>query len=279
MLVNQLTEKNCIPFGNFYFIKYEAKSYRVNAIITLLFQELVKRARAEKWNVWSLQGGLSTFTDTLKAKLEALGVKIEMNAKLDKSHVSSQGTLEGHTIWTTPACSTAQYFKDDLAGLLASIPFVDVAVVNLTFQGNLFPDPAFGFLVPSTEKNVPILGVIYDSCTFPQFGNTVLTVMMGGAWFHPLFGQSPDIKDLERVAVDQVQKILKVKQEPSRVICKIQRQCIAQYTVGHVQRVQKLRGLVSERKLNVAFTGSSYDGVGINDAIMSSKKHVDKLFN
>ena len=60
------------------------------------------------------------------------------------------------------------------------------------FEGNhLINEPAFGFLVPSSEENVPILGVIYDTCSFPQGDKTIFTVMMGGAWFDQLFGQNP----------------------------------------------------------------------------------------
>ena len=52
--------------------------------------------------------------------------------------------------------------------MLSSIPFVTVAVVNIEYDGNVLNrDPAFGFLVPSTQKE-PLLGVIFDTCSFPQ---------------------------------------------------------------------------------------------------------------
>jgi len=45
---------------------------------------------------------------------------------------------------------------------------VNVAVVNVEYTGNVLNrDPAFGFLIPSSQKE-PILGVIFDSSAFPQ---------------------------------------------------------------------------------------------------------------
>ena len=107
---------------------------------------------------------------------------------------------------STPAYISSQHISNNfidyegttaIRTLLHTIPYVDVAVINIMFQGtHLINEPAFGFLVPSTESNVPILGVIYDTCSFPQGDNTILTVMMGGAWFDQLFGQNPNPKGL-----------------------------------------------------------------------------------
>ena len=111
---------------------------------------------------------------------------------------------------STPAFISANYLSDaktiykntdELRTLLNSIPYVDVAVINFMFEGkNVIKDQAFGFLVPSNEKNVPILGVIYDTCSFPQGDTTIFTVMMGGAWFDKLFGKSPNPKGLSFIS-------------------------------------------------------------------------------
>lgn len=75
-----------------------------------------------------------------------------------------------------------------MAKELAGIPFVDVAVVNLAYKGKRLEKDAFGFLIPPSQK-VPILGVIFDSCNFDAGDWTVLTVMMGGAWFNEYFSK------------------------------------------------------------------------------------------
>ena len=72
---------------------------------------------------------------------------------------------------------------------------------------------AFGLLVPSCQKDIPILGIIFDTCGFPQHTSdgserTVFTVMMGGKWFENLFGLDPNPKDLENLAIQQIKQIL-----------------------------------------------------------------------
>ena len=111
-----------------------------------------------------------------------------------------------------------------------------------------------------------------------QGENTLFTVMMGGAWFQELFGSNPDPKELEGIALDHLKRICNIKDDPSKIVCKIHEKCIAQYTVGHAQRVAKLREITEAKKLPIAFVGSAYDGVGLNDAIMSSKIQVNKIF-
>ena len=86
-------------------------------------------------------------------------------------------------------------------------------------------------------------------------------------------------KDLEYIALMHLKRILKIDNDPVEVICKVHEKCIAQYTVGHAQRVKKLRELTTKARLPIAFVGSAFDGVGLNDAIMSSKVQVRNIFS
>ena len=71
--------------------------------------------------------------------------------------------------------------------------------------------------------------------------------MMGGKWFDSLFGSSPEMELLENLATEQIQNILNIHQKPSRVVAKIHRKSIAQYTVGHGQRTETLRRRVKKK--------------------------------
>ena len=185
-----------------------------------------------------------------------------------------------------PANSAAKLFpptkeERNLHQLLSSIPYVDVAVINVEYSGkiHLHTGEAFGLLVPSSQKDIPILGIIFDTCAFPQKDEngsekTVFTVMMGGAWFKSQFQDNPDPKYLENVALEQIRTILKIDESPTRVLTKIHRKCIAQYTVGHRERVRLIREYIRENNMNISIMGSAYDGVGINDAILSSRQQV-----
>ena len=227
-----------------------------------------------------------TLIEELQHKLLDLGVDIIFNQGADqiRQEVNKQGAISGSdfTFWTTPAFSTseAMTFDHDLNQILNTIPFVDVALMNYIFENDQEPlvqNPGFGFLVPSSEKDIPILGVIFDTCTFSQGNHSIFTVMMGGAWFNQLFGSNPSLSELDAIGLKHLKSIMKIKQDPVSKVIKLHRNCIAQYTIGHSQRVQKARDMILQKKYPISLIGSSYDGVGINDAIMSSKVQIEKF--
>lgn len=248
----------------------------------LLKYALVKKAKKEKWSVWSVAGGLENFVKALEKNVTENNVEVWKNTAVkgivrsgDKLVVQTeQKELEfDRVISCLPSnamSSVIQPISPKLSTLLSSIPYVTVGIVNLEFSGHLIEEPGFGYLVPSSEPN-RVLGVIYDTCTFPQGDRTILTVMMGGYWFKELFGDNPSHEALFDVAVSEVQQSLKIKAKPTRHHVRILRDCIAQYVVGHTDVVSSARKLIKDLKLPLNLAGSSYDGVGINDVIMSAK--------
>lgn len=247
--------------------------------------ELVKKAKKEKWSVWSVAGGLENFIMALEENVIENNVDIWKNTPVegmvrsgDKLVIQTeQKELEvNRVISCLPSnimSSVIEPISSKLGTLLSSIPYVTVGIVNLEFSGQLIDEPGFGYLVPSSEPN-RILGVIYDTCTFPQGDRTILTVMMGGYWFKELFGDNPSLESLLDVAVTEVQQSLKITAKPTRYHVRILRDCIAQYMVGHSDVVSSARQLITDLRLPLTLAGSSYDGVGINDVIMSAKNAV-----
>ncbi|XP_023334507.1 protoporphyrinogen oxidase [Eurytemora carolleeae] len=245
--------------------------------------DLVKLARSEHWSVWGLENGLTTLTEALKDKLLKLGVEIFTDYKVQDLYFRKEVCMVNGSIpcdkltLAQPSFAAAQLLKDsslplELHESLATIPYVDVAVVNLEFKGNILKNPGFGFLVPSNQPE-PILGCIFDTCTFKQGDRTIFTVMMGGAWFNSLFKDKTQA-EIECTALETVQRILKFQDKPTRSKTKILRNCIAQYTVGHLARVKTARDIINQGRLPLSIVGSSYDGVGINDTILSARRSV-----
>ena len=257
--------------------------------------DLVKKSRKEKWAIWSLDGGLETLIGALKDHLLTKGVEIRMETNIhDIDFTNGNVCLGGdnfdiqcdHSILALPAYSAANFFQEmpSLKSHLLDIPYVDVAVVNIEYDGkiDLPTGEGFGLLVPSCEKDIPILGIIFDTCAFPQTtsensAKTVFTVMMGGRWFHSLFGPEPKPSDLTNIALENLKSILGIHQEPTGVVTNIHKNCIAQYTIGHIDRVAKIRSCIKENNIPISFVGSAFDGVGINDAILSSRRQINQL--
>lgn len=249
---------------------------------------LAKRSVTERWSIYSMHDGLEKLPNTLTKHLQTNGVELNASSKCqdiefrnDRANVTINGQLHETNclVSSLPAFEIGKLVKNQhpqLADDLLAIPYVDVAVINFQFAGkNLIPNPGFGFLVPPTE-NLPILGVIYDSCCFEMGDNTVLTVMMGGKWFRERFGQGNE-NDLYEQAIEQIRRILKIQQQPDAFKVNILRNCIPQYVVGHFDRIERIFKYIEQNKLPLRLCGSAYDGVGVNDAIYSAKQAIQSI--
>ncbi|XP_035795566.1 protoporphyrinogen oxidase-like [Anopheles albimanus] len=253
--------------------------------------KLAQRAKSENWSIYSLRGGLQTLPDTLAADLQSKSVSIVTGTKFEELkfdrdrillRVDGKEQMLQHLVSSIPSYKLAKHVDQQhpvLAATLRSIPFVDVCVINMQYRrADLLKQDGFGFLVPPIE-NLPILGVIFDSCCFDMQDNTVLTVMMGGAWFEQWFGKNPSEDQLLEVALTNVQKTLGIDQRPDAYKVNLLRKCIPQYTVGHQQRVSAAREYITKHKLPIALCGASYDGVGVNDVILSARNNVETIFS
>lgn len=139
---------------------------------------LATRARKENWILWGLRGGLEQLPQALADNLKERGVKIQTEKKCEKLTFKSNrvellvnGNLQecSRVISSLCAKNLAELIREQhprLSAELKAIPTVTVGVVNLEFQANLLSLKAFGFLVPPKE-NLPLLGVLFDSCIFP----------------------------------------------------------------------------------------------------------------
>lgn len=248
-----------------------------------------KKAKNEKWSVYSFKDGMEELPVALQEAVIEKGCKIHYTAECIEINSKKENFLiklkngkiieTNHIISSLPSTVLMELIKTDhpkMAELLEKIQSVTVAVVNLSFKGKLVKKDAFGFLV-TPKENLPILGVIYDSCCFPREDNTVFTVMMGGYWFRQYFGENPSKEQLLNVALEQLRTILKFNDEPECYKVNILHNCIPQYTVGHNKTVQNVFEYIRKEKLNLSLCGSSYYGVGVNDVILSSKNAVKDI--
>lgn len=143
------------------------------------FTSLARKAELQGWEIWSLQGGLEQLPLALVNHLEKQGVRIEtgtkcerLTFKADRVELSVNGNAREYSrvISSLPAKKLAELLQEqhpELSAELKAIPSVTVAVANLEYRGDVLPLKAFGFLIPPQE-NLPLLGVIFDSCMVPK---------------------------------------------------------------------------------------------------------------
>lgn len=138
-----------------------------------------ERAEKSNWAIWALDGGLEQLPQALASKLyhKHLHIRLGIDCKEivfkpegAELRAGDQSKTYERVVSSIPAKNLAKLVENQhpqLANELQAIPSVTVAVVNLEFAGQVLPMDAFGFLVPPKEE-LPILGVIFDSCVIKQ---------------------------------------------------------------------------------------------------------------
>ena len=103
---------------------------------------LARRAQAEKWGIWSLEGGLSGLTDALRASVEERGADVVTGQPIKSVELAgSKAIVNGeefdHAFISVSATAAAGMLngQDQLTSLLKTIPYVDVGVVNVSTSG------------------------------------------------------------------------------------------------------------------------------------------------
>ncbi|KAJ3274955.1 hypothetical protein HDV01_001819 [Terramyces sp. JEL0728] len=254
--------------------------------------------KVKQFKIYSFTKGMQTLTDALEGRLKARGVEIipesavavRFNPETVEIETETMEIVADKVISAIPSKKLSKLLSDaDLKEKLDSIESVTVGVVNLVYKGDVVKSKGFGFLVPQSESdNLDIIGVVYDSCSFPEHStgsgtHTRMTVMMGGHAFESKF-KNPDTvskNHLLDVSLESVEKVLGIRRDllvDSYV--SIQKDCIPQYYVGHEEKVQSIYEQL-DKLSNGRFivTGASYNGVSVNDCVYNSREAATKVLS
>jgi protoporphyrinogen/coproporphyrinogen III oxidase len=182
----------------------------------------------------------------------------------------------GAVVVTTEAHAAARLldgFDGELALHLRSIPYASSAVVNIAYRRDQIAHPldGFGAVVPALEGR-SILAVSFLSVKFPgraPAGTVLLRAFVGGALQPELF-EKDDASIASLVRAD-LADLLGARGEPMLVDVARHSRAMPQYTLGHLERVAKIRERAA-RHTRLALAGNAYDGVGIPDCIRSGQE-------
>ncbi len=164
----------------------------------------------------------------------------------------------------------------EAAGLLASIPYAPIVSAGLGYARDRVRHPldGFGFLIPRRE-GMRTLGGLFSSTLFSgraPSGKALITAFMGGT------------RDREALALDDGELVRRIGEDmaaalgagapPAMVHLSRHQRAIPQYTVGHLERVAKVKNLLA------AFPGlrlraSWSEGISVSDCIRNGEKLAD----
>jgi oxygen-dependent protoporphyrinogen oxidase len=159
----------------------------------------------------------------------------------------------------------------ELAGLLLSIPYHSSVTIALGFNKGTFDQSldGFGFLVPKSERRRVVactwVGTKFDYRV--PHDKVVLRCFLGGGDEAVLHESDEELTSTVR---EELREIMAVRSEPVFSYVARWPRSMAQYTVGHQQRVQAIRARLQQIP-GLFLAGNAYDGIGIPDCIHMGK--------
>jgi oxygen-dependent protoporphyrinogen oxidase len=236
----------------------------------------------------TLRGGMQQLIDALTARLDLTRVRCSapvsgLEKVEDGWKVRAGGTTEFYdaVIMASPAWVAGELLGQVDAALgeeLGAIPYSSSITVNLIYdEARLGPLPeGFGFLVPAIEGRAML------ACTFAHrkfLGKTparkaVLRAFLGGMRNEALAGKT-DAALVETVR-RELREILGVQAEPEFTQVSRWRRAMAQYAVGHQERMGRIAARVAELP-GLRLVGNAYDGIGIPDCIRLGRNAAKEL--
>ncbi len=165
-----------------------------------------------------------------------------------------------------------------LAEALAGVPYSSSITVTMGFNREELRDlpPGFGYLVPASEGRRML------ACTFVHAkfaGRTpadrgVLRCFLGGSGNDELLDETDS--RLTEIVLKELGEILGLHAKPTFVrICR-SRQAMAQYAVGHLERMQLVRDSVATLP-GLALAGNAFSGIGVPDCIRTGQEAAETL--
>jgi len=255
-----------------------------------------RRGRRSSGGVGAPSGRLTSFAggvqDLADALVRALEGRVRTGAAvtaLDRGRarrwdvtLASGETLAADAVVLASGAAASAPLLDPLAPTVATtlreIPSAPMVVVALGYDRATLGHPldGFGFLVPRGE-GLRMLGALWDSSVYPgraPAGRGLVRVMLGGA--HDRGAIALGDTTVLSIARDELRTAMGITAEPMFIRIFRHPVGIPQYTVGHIERLERIEaGLTSLRGVFVA--GNSYRGVAINACVAEAGPLADRV--
>ena len=223
----------------------------------------------------TLKGGLGELIDVLVPQTRVIRGEAEAIAAESggfRVRVNGAWMKTEQVVIATPAHAAATLLgpvDGAAAALLSAIPYMSSVTLALGYEKSTFGHPlkGFGFLVPKKERK-HLVACTWVNNKFPHRApedKIVLRCFLGGG----SLGETDST--LAEIARQEIQSFMGVTVAP--IFSKVSRwpRSMAQYTVGHEQRVAEIEaGLAKFPGLHLA--GNGYHGIGIPDCVRMGKE-------
>ena len=228
----------------------------------------------------SLKDGMQQMVDALMSRLTPSGLRtsvpVQSVQRQDGGWLVSAGYASDQfdaVIVATPAHIAAGLVRmssAQLASELRGIDYTSSITINLAYDQRMRSalPPGFGFLVPRSEGR-RMLAATFVHNKFPHRAppdRALLRCFIGGARNEDVL-QFPD-EQIVRIVQEELRQIIGLTADPLFARIYRWKSAMAQYGVGHLERLQRIDNLLSQLP-GLALAGNGYRGIGVPDCIRS----------
>jgi oxygen-dependent protoporphyrinogen oxidase len=223
----------------------------------------------------TLKRGLGSMIERLASGLTVRHENVEAIEPGFRVRAGGDWIEADHLILACPAWSAAQLVSGvdgDLAKSLGEIEYSSSLTLSLVYDASMFDGKraGFGFLVPACERR-RLAACTFVGAKFPNRapeGKVVLRCFFGGAGDGAILFESDDT--VSNIARDELRRILGLTAAPMYSTISRWPKSMAQYTVGHSERIREIRERTS-RIPGLHLAGNAYEGIGIPDCIRTGR--------
>ncbi len=236
----------------------------------------------------SLKDGMQQMVDALVARLNASSLKtsvpVQSMIRQNNGWTVSAGYQSDHfdaVIVATPTHAAAAELgaaDENLARDLGEIQYSSSVTVTLGYDEKVRASlpPGFGFLVPRSEGR-RMLAATFVHNKFPHRApdnRAIVRCFLGGARDEQIL-QVSEAGILEIVR-SELRQILGLDAEPLFERVYKWKSAMAQYSVGHLERLQRIESL-RQKLPGLALAGNGYSGIGVPDCVRSGADAAGKI--
>ena len=250
-------------------------------------------AAAERPIFTTLRGGMQQLVEAIRARLDWAAVRLStpVNALEHVNNgwmVNSLGATEFYdsVIIASPAWAAGVMLAPVdtiLSEQLGGIPYSSSITVNLVYDEDALGQlpEGFGFLVPASERRSLL------ACTFSHRkflgktapGKAVIRAFLGGMRNEALLAENDNalVAIVRHELIDILgESVVGIGLDPEYTQVTRWRRAMAQYAVGHQDRVDKINERVAALP-GLRLAGNAYDGIGVPDCIRLGRKAAAEL--
>jgi oxygen-dependent protoporphyrinogen oxidase len=264
------------------FVELESKYGSLTRGVLEARKKSPKREGAEAPLFQTLKGGLAQLTGELEARVrpaaDVLTARVSAVEPAERGYrlrVGEDWMEARQVVFACPAWAAGSLmrpFNEGVADRLESIPYSSSLTLAIGFhREQCGPIPAgFGFLVPARERG-SLVACTFVGAKFPfrvPDSHVVLRCFLGG-WGNEAALELTQEELLERVG-SELRRLLGWWREPAFVRVSRWPRSMAQYTVGHSQRITEIESLLRNIP-GVHVAGNGYTGIGISDCVRTGR--------